>query len=59
MKSSKTLFKTKRGEFKVEWHPNILLFGFVVDTEEVVIAIAQLAFIFDKSKPKKKTPSKF
>jgi hypothetical protein len=50
----KTLFRTKKGAFKIQWHPNILLIGAFNDDDEFVIAILQLAFLFSKPAKKKK-----
>jgi hypothetical protein len=50
----KTLFKSKRGAFKIELHPNVLLIGCFNDDDEFVIAILQIAFVFSKPAKKKK-----
>jgi hypothetical protein len=50
----KTLFKTKRGAFKIQWHSNVLLVGCFNDDHEFVIVLLQLVFIFNKPLKNKK-----
>ena len=49
----KVLFKTKRGQFKIEWHRNIGVIGVINDREDFVVCLLQLVFIYSKPEKKK------
>lgn len=44
----KTLYRAKRGSFKIEWHRNVCLFGTINESDEFIVVLFQLAFIFQK-----------
>jgi hypothetical protein len=46
----KVLYKSKTGKFKIDYASNICIFGFLVEKNEFVIVLFQLAFTFKKNK---------
>lgn len=50
----KTLYRTKRGSFKIQWIKNIFLIGTANERDEFIIVLFQFAFVFQKPDRKSK-----